>query len=103
MKDYYNLYDAKAQLKNEDAKAYLTLKSVMSTMDNDYYDEYPITVNAIYVENGTEMKIFLVGDEAWLDKLIANKGQFVESYHVEYFNANGKVQSVLRPCKVRLL
>ena len=99
----YNLYDVRAQLKNEDAKGYLTLKNVMPTKDADYYEKYPITVDALHVENGTEMRVYLVGDEAWLDKLIANKGQFVESHEVEYFNVDRKAQSVLRPCKVRIL
>jgi hypothetical protein len=99
----YNLYDVRAQLKNEDAKGYLTLKNVMPTQDADYYEKYPITVDALHIENGTEMKVYLVGDEAWLDELIANKGQFVDSHEVEYFNVDRKVQSVLRPCKVRIL
>ena len=99
----YNLYDVRAQLKNEDAKGYLTLKNVMPTKDANYYEKYPITVDALHVENGTEEKVYLVGDEAWLDKLITNKRQFVDSYEVEYFNADKKVHSVLRPCKVRLL
>ena len=99
----YNLYDVRAQLKNEDAKGYLTLKNVMPTKDADYYEKYPITVDALHVENNTETKIYLVGDEAWLDKLIANKGQFVDSYEVEYFNVDRKVHSALRPCKVRIL
>ena len=55
------------------------------------------------MENGTEMKVYLVGDEAWLDKLIANKGQFVDSYEVEYYNVDKKVSSILRSCKVRIL
>ena len=99
----YNLYDVRAQLKNEDAKGYLTLKNVMPTKDANYYEKYPITVDALHVENGTEEKIYLVGDEDWLDKLIANKRQFVDSYEVEYFNVNKKVSSVLRPCKLRIL
>lgn len=99
----YNLYDVRAQLKNEDAKGYLTLKNVMPTKDANYYEKYPITVDALHVENGTEEKIYLVGDEAWLDKLIANKRQFVDSYEVEYFNVDKKVSSVLRPCKLRIL
>ena len=99
----YNLYDVRAQLKNEDAKGYLTLKNVMPTKDADYYEKYPITVDALHIENNTEIKIYLVGDETWLDKLIANKGQFVDSYEVEYFNVDKKVHSVLRPCKVRLI
>ena len=99
----YNLYDVRAQLKNEDAKGYLTLKNVMPTKDANYYEKYPITVDALHVENGIEEKVYLVGDEAWLDKLIANKGQFVDSYEVEYFNVDKKVSSVLRPCKVRIL
>ena len=99
----YNLYDVRAQLKNEDAKGYLTLKNVMPTKDANYYEKYPITVDALHVENGIEEKVYLVGDEAWLDKLIANKGQFVDSHEVEYFNVDRKVHSVLRPCKVRIL
>ena len=99
----YNLYDVRAQLKNEDAKGYLTLKNVMPTKDANYYEKYPITVDALHVENGIEEKVYLVGDEAWLDKLIANKRQFVDSYEVEYFNVDKKVSSVLRPCKVRIL
>lgn len=99
----YNLYDVRAQLKNEDAKGYLTLKNVMPTKDANYYEKYPITVDALHVENGTEEKVYLVGDEDWLDKLIANKRQFVDSYEVEYFNVNKKVSSVLRPCKLRIL
>lgn len=99
----YNLYDVRAQLKNEDAKGYLTLKNVMPTKDANYYEKYPITVDALHVENGTEEKIYLVGDEDWLDKLIANKRQFVDSYEVEYFNVDKKVSSVLRPCKLRIL
>ena len=99
----YNLYDVRAQLKNEDAKGYLTLKNVMPTKDANYYKNYPITVDALHVENGTESKMYLVGDEAWLDKLIANKRQFVDSYEVEYFNVDKKVSSVLRPCKIRIL
>ena len=99
----YNLYDVRAQLKNEDAKGYLTLKNVMPTKDANYYKNYPITVDALHVENGTEEKVYLVGDEDWLDKLIANKGQFVDSYEVEYFNVDKKVSSVLRPCKLRIL
>ena len=99
----YNLYDVRAQLKNEDAKGYLTLKNVMPTKDANYYEKYPITVDALHVENGTEEKIYLVGDEDWLDKLIANKRQFVDSYEVEYFNMDKKVSSVLRPCKLRIL
>ena len=99
----YNLYDVRAQLKNEDAKGYLTLKNVMPTKDANYYKNYPITVDALHVENGTEEKVYLVGDEVWLDKLIANKGQFVDSYEVEYFNVDKKVSSVLRPCKLRIL
>lgn len=99
----YNLYDVRAQLKNEDAKGYLTLKNVMPTKDANYYEKYPITVDALHVENGTEEKVYLVGDEDWLDKLIANKRQFIDSYEVEYFNVDKKVSSVLRPCKVRIL
>ena len=99
----YNLYDVRAQLKNEDAKGYLTLKNVMPTKDVNYYEKYPITVDALHVENGTEEKVYLVGDEAWLNKLIANKRQFVDSYEVEYFNVDKKVSSVLRPCKLRIL
>lgn len=99
----YNLYDVRAQLKNEDAKGYLTLKNVMPTKDANYYEKYPITVDALHVENGTEEKVYLVGDEDWLDKLIANKRQFVDSYEVEYFNVDKKVSSVLRPCKLRIL
>ena len=99
----YNLYDVRAQLKNEDAKGYLTLKNVMPTKDANYYEKYPITVDALHVENGTEEKVYLVGDEAWLDKLIANKRQFIDSYEVEYFNVDKKVSSVLRPCKLRIL
>ena len=99
----YNLYDVRAQLKNEDAKGYLTLKNVMPTKDANYYEKYPITVDALHVENGIEEKVYLVGDEAWLDKLIANKRQFVDSYEVEYFNVDKKVSSVLRPCKSRIL
>ena len=99
----YNLYDVRAQLKNEDAKGYLTLKNVMPTKDANYYEKYPITVDALHVENGTEEKVYLVGDETWLDKLIANKRQFVASYEVEYFNVDKKVSSVLRPCKLRIL
>ena len=99
----YNLYDVRAQLKNEDAKGYLTLKNVMPTKDANYYEKYPITVDALHVENGIEEKVYLVGDEDWLDKLIANKRQFVDSYEVEYFNVDKKVSSVLRPCKVRIL
>lgn len=99
----YNLYDVRAQLKNEDAKGYLTLKNVMPTKDANYYEKYPITVDALHVENGIEEKVYLVGDEAWLDKLIANKRQFVDSYEVEYFNVDKKVSSVLRPCKLRIL
>ena len=99
----YNLYDVRAQLKNEDAKGYLTLKNVMPTKDANYYEKYPITVDALHVENGTEEKVYLVGDEDWIDKLIANKRQFVDSYEVEYFNVDKKVSSVLRPCKLRIL
>ena len=35
----YNLYDVRAQLKNEDAKGYLTLKNVMPTKDANYYEK----------------------------------------------------------------
>ena len=99
----YNLYDVRAQLKNESAKGYFTLKNVMPTQDAEYYEKYPITVDALHMENGTEMKVYLVGDEAWLDKLIANRGQFVDSYEVEYYNVDKKVSSILRSCKVRIL
>ena len=34
----YNLYDVRAQLKNESAKGYLTLKNVMPTQDAAYYE-----------------------------------------------------------------